>query len=129
MDHVKELELQVLLKFREVGGKVIQSDFDNVFPVNTAEMRAIMEGLEIDKYISHGFFSTQNNSTATHNVITERGKTRIIQLQKEQDEEEAAKHEGKEVSTWTIIAGIGGGIAAIPVIIEFVKWIISLFHK
>ena len=126
MDHVKELELEILKRIRDSGGKVEEAQFKKMFPNNTNEYQTVFREL------SRGGFTITDNYfdvSPTIYILSDQGRLRISQLEKEKADEEKTKEENKKVSAWTIVAGIGGGIAAIPVLIEFFKWLFSQFHR
>jgi hypothetical protein len=112
MDHVKQKELEMLIKFDEVNGEVTQVDFDKIFPEETSSWRAILQGLQKEDYISYSFYSMQNNSTGTVNILTEKGRLRIIQLRQEKSGEDDAIILNKGVSGWTKWGAIGAWVAA-----------------
>ena len=114
MDHVKLMELEMLIKFRDIGGKIEAKDFEKTFPDNTAEWRAIHFGLEKDDYISFSFSNNPNGSTTKIMVLVEKGRLRIKQLEQEKVEEAIARKEsGKiekdtsSVTNWTKVIGWG----------------------
>jgi hypothetical protein len=123
MDHFKLLELDFLKRFAAFGNIMEVEEFGKVFPDGTTTWMAVFQGL--DKSYASYDMTTIKGQLIFRYYLHELGRLRIIQLEKELKEEEDAKNETKEVSAWTIVAGIGAVIAAVPVIIEFVKWLIS----
>jgi hypothetical protein len=129
MDHVKQLELELLLKFEEVGGVIAHRDFEKVFPANTLMWRAVNEDLSRSDYTTYGQYFLDDSKIASGAYgITEKGRVRIIQLQKEKslEAEDIVKEnnlgkDSKIVTNWTRI--IGWGTLLLIALTAFLIWL------
>ena len=127
MDHIKLLELEMLLKFEEVGGYIVHSDFNKVFPIDTAQWYAIWQGLQAEGYLDYGqyFIGGVGNTTSAYG-ITQKGKLRLAQLAQEKEEEASSRRQLEpqkkpffSKGMWKVI--IPASVALIGSILVYIK--------
>jgi hypothetical protein len=114
MDHFKELELEMLIRFRDKGGNISISEFNEVFADDKGQWDAIYLMLSKVGYLTYRFQVLPNGGNTTYYQLTDEGKIRITQIQKEKIEEEKsliesgrAKKDNTSVTNWTRVVGWG----------------------